>query len=126
MAAKKTMRKQKKVNLAEFKAWLEGVEELQPEGWSPSKEQWVLIRAKINAITEPAPVIQQGAAPRPMAVNSPQQVPGFVPPPVTGGVPVGNVTTNQAPAPASATPRDKRGKTSDIDTTNGQYNSDFS
>ena len=49
MAAK---RKNKKVSLKEFKAWLEGVEEMQPEDWHPTPEQWRVIREKINTIVE--------------------------------------------------------------------------
>ena len=42
----------KKITLNEFRAWLEGIEELQPNDWSPSKEQWKLIRNKIDYIEE--------------------------------------------------------------------------
>lgn len=49
--SKSTYKKVKKtVTLAEFKAWLEGVEELQPDTWTPTAEQWKLIRNKINMI----------------------------------------------------------------------------
>lgn len=34
--------------------WLEGVEEMQPEGWSPDKRQWDRIREKINQLEAPA------------------------------------------------------------------------
>lgn len=40
----------KKVTLNEFRAWLEGVEELQDDSWSPSKDQWTTIRQKIDSI----------------------------------------------------------------------------
>jgi hypothetical protein len=53
------MARKKKVitqTLSEFKAWLAGVEELQPEDWAPNKEQWALIRNKINNIAEEAVV----------------------------------------------------------------------
>ena len=57
MTKKKAGRK-KKIALAEFRAWLEGVEELQPANWSPTAEQWQLIRDKIDCIIsdEPQPV----------------------------------------------------------------------
>ena len=42
--------KTKKISLTVFKAWLQGVEELQPKGWYPDKQQWMLIRKKINNI----------------------------------------------------------------------------
>lgn len=46
------MRKQtKSLSLNEFNAWLAGVEELHPVGWSPDKEQWKRIRNKISQIS---------------------------------------------------------------------------
>ena len=47
--------RKKKISLTEFKAWLEGVEELHPADWSPTPEQWKLIRDKIQCIVEPDP-----------------------------------------------------------------------
>ena len=47
--------RKKKQTLAEFRAWLDGIEELQPETWAPDATQWNLIREKINNITEPKP-----------------------------------------------------------------------
>lgn len=44
--------KKTKISLAEFKAWLEGVEDLQEDDWSPSKVQWEKIRQKIESIDE--------------------------------------------------------------------------
>lgn len=45
-------KKQSKKNISfdEFKAWLSGVEDLQSEDWYPSKEQWKIIRDKIDSI----------------------------------------------------------------------------
>jgi hypothetical protein len=42
--------KNKRISLLEFRAWLQGVEELQPKDWFPNLEQWRLIRAKIDAV----------------------------------------------------------------------------
>ena len=44
--------KRKRVTLNEFRSWLEGVEELQADEWAPTKEQWKLIRVKIDSIKE--------------------------------------------------------------------------
>lgn len=44
--------KRKAISLREFRAWLDGVEELQPQGWHPTQEQWMLIRTKIDCIEE--------------------------------------------------------------------------
>ncbi len=130
----KTKRKAKQT-LAEFRAWLSGVEELQPEEWSPSSEQWLLIRARIDKIIDPEPEIIHitGAA---LGTNSkPEQpvTPGFVPAPVVGGVPPdvlvesGHAPAN-LPAPATEMPQPggaPRSVTSNIDTTNGNYESGF-
>ena len=40
------------ITVKEFKMWLQGVEEMQPDGWSPDQRQWAKIRAKIDIITE--------------------------------------------------------------------------
>lgn len=42
----------KKVTLDQFRAWLEGVEEMQDEDWVPNLRQWQTIRAKIDAILD--------------------------------------------------------------------------
>lgn len=42
----------KTISLGKFKAWLEGVEEMQDEGWTPSEIQWKKIRDKIELIEE--------------------------------------------------------------------------
>lgn len=36
----------------EFKAWLEGIEQVQDKKWVPNAKQWKLIRDKINSISE--------------------------------------------------------------------------
>lgn len=47
----KTKKQSKKnITFEEFKAWLSGVEDLQPDDWSPTKEQWQIIRDKIDSI----------------------------------------------------------------------------
>lgn len=45
-------KQQKEISLVEFRAWLEGIEELVPRGWVPDASQWKLIRNKIDCITE--------------------------------------------------------------------------
>lgn len=44
------------INVSEFRQWLSGVEDMQPDGWSPTAEQWKKIRAKIDALSEEASV----------------------------------------------------------------------
>lgn len=42
------------MTLIQFQAWLEGVEEMHPEDWCPTADQWKLIRNKIKTIIETA------------------------------------------------------------------------
>ena len=67
MAKRKT---KKKYTLTEFQAWLEGVEELQPAGWSPDANQWKLIRDKISNIVEPEPtIVEKKVEPEPTIIH---------------------------------------------------------
>lgn len=47
-----TPKKKAQLSLAEFKAWLSGVEEMQPSNWIPNAGQWKTIRAKFEDIVE--------------------------------------------------------------------------
>lgn len=110
--------KKKKMTMNEFKFWLTGVEELQPDGWHPSEEQWKLIRNKIDSIVEPkvqqpAPVVQQPQF-------QPQLQPQFQPP-----VQQPDSALPVARAPRQPTTFDPLGKTADIDTAAGDYTSTF-
>lgn len=101
--------KRKKITLAEFKAWIQGIEELQSKDWSPNAEQWKMIREKIELITEAKQLVAEAPLPPP-PMNRPVQQqprpmalpPGHVPfipppPPVPGGVPEDAVITGVAP-----------------------------
>lgn len=46
------MATENKQTVKQFKAWIEGVEEMQKADWHPSKEQWAKIRDKIDALGE--------------------------------------------------------------------------
>ena len=145
MARKKTV---KKYSLAEFKAWLEGVEEIQPNDWVPDANQWKMIREKIGAIVEapPPPPANQGggrvAGNGPPLVRQPVQpqrpfippdsslaVTGDIPNPMTGGEPDISPAAKAALAgklPTEiATDPSKGSKTPNIDTMNGNYESNF-
>jgi hypothetical protein len=143
----------KKYTLGEFKAWLEGVEEIQPDDWHPDLTQWRMIREKIAAIVEPP---KKPSRPPPAAmpprVTPPPQAPVMQPPPqlhpsnlsaITGdtGAPIGDVDMTPAakaamqgklPASATAQPNmagadtSNRVKTPNIDTMDGSYDSSFS
>lgn len=145
MAAKKKRIVKKERTLSEFRAWLEGVEELQGSDWHPDAEQWKLIRAAIDGIvvedSEPfsTPMHQQQPPhtppPRPMQREEPRYIP---PPPQSSAleqvspVPQNVEMTPAARAalggtlPPSMVP-DASGKlkTPNIDTSNGEYGSGF-
>lgn len=59
----------KTISLERFKSWLEGVEEMQEDGWHPSAAQWKTIRDKFDLIREeetaPA-VVNNVVAPAPI------------------------------------------------------------
>ena len=61
------------ITVKEFKMWLQGVEEMQDEDWSPTYTQWVKIREKIDILSEDvvshapvAPVSVNQAPPKPV------------------------------------------------------------
>jgi len=126
MVAKKRVKKQ---TMREFRAWLEGVEELQPADWSPNKDQWLLIRAKIDGIKEEVvekPTINNNSSPAyaSYAGNQTQHIPGIQPPPVAQGVPAGKVTVTPTANPLFS-PSAGQTKTPDIDTSDGNVSSSF-
>jgi len=43
---------QKKITIPEFKAWLDGLSEIQPDDWAPDLNQWKKIRAKIQSLED--------------------------------------------------------------------------
>lgn len=121
----------KEISLAEFKAWLQGVEDMQPDNWAPSKEQWARIREKIDLILEgEVPVSRQNAT-RPVAptVPLPARLPPaqpFVPVDQSSLAPV-NMTLPEkvhVPNPANLLQGNKL-ITPTIDTSNGNYDSMF-
>lgn len=135
MARKKAV---KKYTLAEFKAWLEGVEEIQENDWYPNLSQWKMIRERIGAIVEPPPIIKQVPVeptrqhvpmrPRPEHVAVPTTLPV-----VTGDtIPVAPDMTPAAKAALMgklpneiATDPTHGSKTPNIDTMSGNYESTF-
>jgi hypothetical protein len=149
MAARKKTKK--KITLSEFKAWLEGADDFHGKDWAPTKEQWKMIRERIDSIVEPEPEIrevvkevpsQQPQQARPPMPPPPKEVPELPPnipppPPVPGGVPVGEVIKGSAlpvdSGPAVPTPMPQpsteapggRSTTPNIDTSDGKYKSGF-
>ena len=150
MARKKAV---KKYTLAEFKAWLEGIEEIQPSDWHPDLAQWKMIREKISAIVEPkaapVPVVQQGgtpvAGPGPEIRRQPQvsrppivqpsaldeEAISTVPGKTAQVTPAGGMTAAAKAALAGKMPKEMQtnaatgSKTPNIDTMDGNYESSF-
>ncbi len=148
MARKKAV---KKYTLAEFKAWLEGIEEIQAADWHPNLDQWKMIREKIGAIVEPPPIKEPNLPPagmqhesRPAATGQPVRRPPFQPQPsaldetpvsaVPGQtqpvVPAGEMTPAAKAALAGKLPAEMSAgvagsKTANIDTADGHYDSSF-
>jgi len=128
-----TRKRRQKQTLKEFKAWLQGVEELQADNWSPNREQWQLIRAKIDGIVEEKQIVEKVVQTtqhvQPMvSSNVPVQgVPPMIPPPPpTGGIPVAEIEMTPA-AKALLNPAVNGGKvkTPDVDTSDGNITSPF-
>jgi len=134
MAAKKRKQKQ---TLKEFRAWLMGVEELQPEGWSPNRDQWKLIRARIDGIIEEKKVVEK-VEQRVTPINNPIYQQGapitgtqgpvqslVSPAPVSGGVPAGDVEMTAEARKMFAPAPGEKAKTPHIDTSDGTVKSSF-
>ena len=124
MAAKRT--RTKKISVKEFVAWLGGVEEMQPDGWAPSTEQWQVIREKINTIDSKDVIkVPIAAPPSPQAAITyaqpvAQQPSSFAPPPAASNVVPAGPADPMMAAASTGGPI----KTPDIDSTNG-YESNF-
>lgn len=131
-----TRKRKQKQTLKEFRAWLQGVEELQPENWSPNSDQWKLIRDKIDGIvvekqivekiinnsvtTSPQPALR--ALPAAPAVGVPA---GMVPPPPASGVPPADVQMTPAARQMLNPSASEKAKTPDMDTSDGNVSSPF-
>jgi len=118
------------MTLAEFKAWLMGIEEMQDKGWCPSPSQWKLIRNKIECVvaTPAQPFIPpaQPFVPQPTHTAPPgHPVPPFVPPapPTFAHSQLNKEFTPSAP-PMQVTP-DGKIKTPNLDTSKDSYASSF-
>jgi len=120
-------RKKRQFTLGEFRAWLDGIEELQPSNWSPSLEQWKLIRQRISSIVETSGhnVIESARQePQIRKYTNVTDSRTFSPPPMSGGVPDGSVEISpEAKALLSGDATSKKHKTPNIDTTGGGYTS---
>ena len=140
MAARKKPVMQK-YTLPEFRAWLAGIEEIQPSNWSPDANQWKMIRQKIDNIVETVikekvqVPVQPRVAPQPMPQVAPS---AFQPqndgwqaptPPQPSAVPAMTPAAQAALSgklPKEMVPDvDGKIKTSNIDTSQKPYESNF-
>lgn len=123
-----TRKRKQKQTLKEFNAWLQGVEELQPEGWSPTAEQWQLIRNKIDGIVEEKKVVEKvinDLQPKPVRnYQQGQNIPMIPAAPAVGGIPPAPVDMTPA-ARQMLNPAGEAAKTPDIDTSDGNVASSF-
>lgn len=85
----------KKMTLIQFQAWLEGVEEMHPEDWCPTADQWKLIRNKIKTIVElkvDTSVLGSSGTGNTLPANFPSFAPGIAPAPeIPSSIPSGPV-----------------------------------
>lgn len=136
-ATKKT-NKTKTINAKEMKAWLRGVQEFQPAGWTPSAEQWATIRDRIFLLEEvesselvngPQSYSEQHhyqpelsyTAVKPSYVHVPQDSSLNVSSNVSGPLSSGKLATSQSPTESGVVP-----VTSGNEVLEGEYKSAFS
>lgn len=125
------------LTVKEFRMWLEGVEEMQAEGWVPDARQWQRIRDKINTVSTQSstPLHTPPPPPPPIGVTHRNSVMYDVPtisPPVGPSV-LNTANRQQPPSPETVNPlfsstgvSGSPARTPDIDTGNGkQYESSF-
>ena len=148
--------KAKTISIKEFKMWLEGVEEMQEENWTPDARQWKRIREKIEQIEEVTASAPMWAPPghRPRGTADESSLPPgmeLVFPPMNGAPPsTTGGTTQPVPSALNVGPAQPTGqpvrrastasgmpvtlstgdsktpvKTPDVDTSKGNYDSQF-
>ncbi len=102
----------KKVTLAEFHAWLEGVEEMHADDWCPEPHQWKVIRNKIKTIKEDDEPRLVAPVTTAQQFNPPPTLPGgFVPAPeAPSSIPSGPIEKASSLAESMLT-GDGQGKT---------------
>lgn len=126
----KAKKKTKKCTLSEFRAWLSGVEEMQPTDWIPNKDQWLLIRSKIDSIMEEEiqhivqQQIPQGSINRQVQQESNIQAYSNIPPlPPVSNVPIEYELSQEAQVLLYG--KGGTHKTPNLDTSDGTYRTSF-
>jgi hypothetical protein len=118
------------LSVREFRMWLQGVEEMQGDDWSPSPLQWAKIRNKIDNIQDlPTPALPPTVFPQhrqiePAIFTAPQQPQqAMVPVMPAGPSSLSIPPQRQMPNPLLAVGGNV--KTPDIDTSAKGYESGF-
>lgn len=128
-----------KLTIGEFKRWLEGVEEMQGNEWSPSPEQWKKIRAKFDQVdnlpvydivkkaVDDASRLALGFVPSGNNMTQPIRLPAPGSSSLDSAVPITlPAASDRVPVRTTMPPVLLTPKTPDIDTSGGNYNSPFS
>lgn len=111
------MSEEQTIDVTTFRAWLQGVEDMQDDGWVPSPAQWKKIRAKIDLIEEQVVVKQHAPYPTP---NFMGQIPRTPPDAwAQGQQPASSLRIATPPSELNTKPNDHL-----IDQ-NGNFNSSF-
>ena len=118
------------ITLEQFRAWLEGVEEMQEDGWAPDVRQWTKIRERIDRIVSGGGSANLTFPNHPVIPTQPAVF--NAPVPAAPSV-LEQLTDKPAPAmkmspnaPIADDPTGKRPvKAPDIDTSDGNYSSAF-
>lgn len=115
---------QNKISLTDFKSWLQGVEDMQENGWVPNAAQWNKIREKIDSIeaSTTQPTVPGGPVFRAPPVPMPAQASVFDGQPYPSPSPSNRMTTF---VPPPVPPHFMTPKTPDIDTSGGTYVTNF-
>lgn len=115
------------ITVKEFQMWLSGVEEMQPEDWSPDKRQWERIREKINQLdTEPPHVPQHQSVP--IMASQPREYVESTPYMSYGGSGLASVPTPARPNNplfANSDNPSSMVRTPNLDTSDGNYRTAF-
>ncbi len=112
------------LSVSEFRSWLEGVEDMQGDDWSPDLSQWKKIRGKIELLEEVdySEVLAEMSKKQPTVVNNTQMA-SPRPPAFPAGPSFlddgGPKLTTVMPSPPSSIIGST--KTPDIDTSGGMY-----
>lgn len=75
--SKRKTKNNESMTVPEFRQWLSGVEDMQPDGWVPNAEQWKKIRAKIASLSEDSIVEETVYQQPPAFISATPQIPQY-------------------------------------------------